>query len=134
MSARKKAKCEATTTVMRVNNASSEQQHWLPLESNPSVMNSFIADMGFDTSLYELTDIMSIEPWAFGMIPQPVAAVMMLYPLMDVQKEYHWNEQVTPTPDNVWFIQESLDNACGTIGLLHVLLNAPEGVRNVAIC
>ena len=89
MSARKKAKCKATTTVMTVNNASSEQKCWLPLESNPSVMNSFIADLGFDTSLYELTDVMSIEPWAFRMIPQPVAAVMMLHPLTDVQKEYH---------------------------------------------
>ena len=89
--------------------------------------------MGFDTLLYELIDVMSIEPWAFGMIPQPVAAVMMLYPLMDVHKEYHWNEQVTPTWDNVWFIQEHLENVCGTIGLLHALLNAPEGVRNVAI-
>ena len=95
-------------------------------------MNSFITKMGFDTSLYDLTDVLSIEPWALGMIPQPVAAVMMLYPLTDVQKEYCWNEQVTPTPDNVWFIQEHIKNSCGTIGL-HTLLNAPEGVRTVTI-
>ena len=96
-------------------------------------MNSFIADMGFDTSLYELTEVVSIEPWAFRMIPQPAAAVMMLYPLTDVQKEYHQNEKVTPKQDNVWFIQEHIENACRTIGLLHTLLNAPEGVRTLAI-
>ena len=96
-------------------------------------MNSFIADMRFDTSLYELTKVVSIEPWAFGMIPQPAAAVMMLYPLRDVQKEYCQNEKVTPKQDNVWFIQECMENARRTIGLLHVLLNAPEGVRTLAI-
>ena len=96
-------------------------------------MNSFIAKMGFDTLLYDLTDILSIEPWALRMIPQPVAAVMMLYPLTDVQKEYCQNKQVTPTPDNVWFIQECIENVCRTIGLLHALLNAPKGVRTVMI-
>ena len=68
------------------------------------------------------------------MIPRPFAMVMMLYLLTNVQKEYHQNEQVTPTPDNVWFIKEHLENACGTIGLLYTLLNAPKGVRNVTIC
>ena len=85
MSARKKAKCEKTMTVMTVNNASSEQQHWFPLENSPSVMNSLLAKMGgFDTSLYAFTDVLSIEPWALRMIPQPVIAVMMLYQLTDV--------------------------------------------------
>ena len=93
-------------------------------------MNTLVDKMGFDTSLYEFTDILSIEPRAIKMIPQPVTAVMMLYQLTDVQKEYHRNEQVTPTPDNVWFIQEHIEYACRTIGLLHMLLNAPEGVRS----
>ena len=133
MSARKKAKCEVTTTVMRVDNASNEGQCWLSLENSPCVMNSLLAKMGFDTSLYKFTDILSIEPWALRNIPQLVTAVMLFYPITDVQKEYHQNQQVTPTPDNVWFIQECIEYACGTIGLLHVLLNAPEGVRTVAI-
>ena len=126
-------KCEETTTVMTVNNASSEGQQWFSLESNSFVMNTLVDKMGFDTLLYEFTDILSIEPRAIRMIPQHVAAVMMLYQLTDVQKEYHQNKQVTPTPDNVWFIQERIEYACGTIGLLHALLNAPEGVRTVTI-
>ena len=81
MSATKKAKCEATTTVVRVKTASSEWKCWLPLESNPYVMNCFIADMGFDTSWYKFTDILSIAPKALRMIPQPVMAVMMLHPV-----------------------------------------------------
>ena len=92
-----------------------------------------MAKMGFDTFLHKLTDVLSIEPWAVRMIHQPLAAVMMLYTLTDVQEEYCWNEQVTPTSDNVWFIQECMAYVCGTIGLLHALLNAPKGVRTVMI-
>ena len=51
-----------------------------------------------------LQTFFSIEPGEIKKIPQPVAAVMMLYQLTHVQKEYHQNEQVTPTADNVWFI------------------------------
>ena len=67
------------------------------------------------------------------MIPQPIVAVIMLYPLTDVQEEYHRKEQVSPMPENVWFIQQRITNACGTIGLLHALLNAPEGLRTSVI-
>jgi ubiquitin carboxyl-terminal hydrolase L3 len=120
---------------MTDDSTSSGRQHWFPLESNPSLMNSYIAKMGFDTSLYELTDVFSTESWALAMIPQPVAAVIMLYPLTDVQQEHRRNEQkqVSPVPEDVWFIKQRIGNACGTIGLLHALLNTPEGLRNVAI-
>ena len=78
MSMRKKVKCEETTIVMTVNTASSKGQQWFPLELNSSVMNTLVDKMGFDTSLYKFTNILSIEPREIRMIPQPVAAVMML--------------------------------------------------------
>ena len=80
-------------------------------------MNTLVEKTGFNTSLYEFTDILSIESGEINMIPQPVAAVMMLYQLTDVQKVYHQNKQVTPTADNVWFIQECVEYICRTIGL-----------------
>ena len=109
---------------------STKRQCWFPLESNPSLMNSYIAKIGFDTSLYDLTDVFSTESWALDMIPQPVASVIMLYPLTDVQEEHRRSEQVSPAPDDdVWFIKQRIGNACGTtIGLLHALLNAPKGL------
>ena len=89
MSARKKVKCEETMSVMTVDNPYSKQQNWIPLENSPSVMNTLLAGMGVDTSLYRFTTILSIEPWGLRMIPQPVFAVMMFYQLTDLQKEYH---------------------------------------------
>jgi ubiquitin carboxyl-terminal hydrolase L3 len=114
--------------------SSSKGQKWFPLESNPQLMNSYIEKIGFDTTHYELTDIFSTDSWALDMIPQPVAAVVMLYPLTDVQNEHARTEQASPSDDDVWFIKQRIGNACGTIGLLHALLNVPGPLKEVSIC
>jgi hypothetical protein len=55
-----------------------EEQHF--------ILNSYIDKLG-NTSLYKFGDIRSHETWAQAMIPQPVAAVIVLYPLSDYQLE-----------------------------------------------
>ena len=92
-------------------------------------MNEYIEKLGFDTSLYHFVDVFATEEWALAMIPQPVAAVLFLYPLTEVQRQH--NDSLTTTTtrnDNnnnpLWFIHQRIGNACGTIGLLHALLNA----------
>jgi ubiquitin carboxyl-terminal hydrolase L3 len=106
---------------------------WFPLESNPQLINAYIQKLGFDTTLYEFVDVFSTEDWALEMIPQPVAAVLMLYPLTEAQQS-NTTVTTTATPteqdSSVWFIKQRIGNACGTIALLHALFNAPESLRN----
>ncbi|KAL7575938.1 hypothetical protein ACA910_000734 [Epithemia clementina (nom. ined.)] len=110
--------------------AEGKDQRWFPLESNPTLMNGYIQKLGFDTSLYEFHDVFSTEEWALQMIPQPVVAVVMLYPLTEKQtSQESKDEPVLDKSDSVWFIKQRIGNACGTIGLLHAILNAPEGLR-----
>lgn len=111
--------------------AENTKQRWFPLESNPDLMNDYVRKMGFDTDLYQFYDVFSTEDWALEMIPQPVAAVIMLYPLTDKQTSYRDDDQklALDVADKVWFIKQRIGNACGTIGILHALLNAPEGLR-----
>jgi ubiquitin carboxyl-terminal hydrolase L3 len=98
-------------------------------------MNGYIQTLGFDTDLYNFVDVISTDDWALEMIPQPVVAVVMLYPLTEKQLEHEKNEaaaaaaptgDASTTSENVWFIKQRIGNACGTIGLLHSLLNTPE--------
>ena len=110
-----------------------KKQRWFPLESNPALVNEYIQKLGFDTSLYEFVDIFSTEDWALQMIPQPVAAVVMLYPLTEAQTNCKDDpDSILQPSDNekVWFIKQRIGNACGTIGLLHSLLNTPEPIRS----
>jgi len=73
-----------------------EDDNWMPLESNPEVINAFIKDLGFDVSQFSLVDVLSTEQWAQEMVPQPVSAVFFLYPLSKNQKEYEKKEAEKP--------------------------------------
>lgn len=95
--------------------------------------------MGFNTSRYEFVDVFSTEDWALEMVPQPVAAVLLLYPLTDQQIQNTPNDESTTAPapsadvrsngtDDVWFMKQRIGNACGTIGLIHALANLPTDV------
>jgi ubiquitin carboxyl-terminal hydrolase L3 len=111
-------------------NRTMSKQKWFPLESNPSLMNGYVAKLGFNTDLYEFVDVFSTEDWALQMIPQPVVAVLMLYPLTEKQESFYGQDNLAPQDmDKVWFTKQRIGNACGTIGLLHTLLNVPEPLR-----
>jgi len=124
---------EETTSTMSSNPApedpSKQKQRWFPLESNPTLMNDYVEKLGFNTSIYNFVDVFATEEWALAMIPQPVAAVIFLYPLTETQRK---QDSGTPTDSNdenkIWFIKQRIGNACGTIGLLHALLNTPEPI------
>jgi ubiquitin carboxyl-terminal hydrolase L3 len=115
--------------------SANRQQKWFPLESNPELINDYIRKLGFDTSLYEFCDVFSTEEWALDMIPQPVAAVLLLYPLTETIVKHADEEESSKAlaldamQDQVWFIKQRIGNACGTIGLLHATMNAPEAIR-----
>jgi len=111
-----------------------KSKKWFPLESNPSLLNKYITKLGFDTSLYEFVDVYSTEPWALEMISVPVAAVIMLYPLSEVQEKYRKQEKSDQEKNNiskpnVWFVKQRIGNACGTIGVLHALANVPTALK-----
>lgn len=41
-----------------------QENNWLPLESNPEIVNPFINKMGLKTDLYSFQEMLSIEDWA----------------------------------------------------------------------
>lgn len=103
-----------------------ERQRWFPLESNSELVNDYVRKLGY-TNSYEFVDVFSTEEWALEMIAQPVQALMLLYPLTDVQTQYQDPpESVVKDSTDVWFIKQRIGNACGTIALLHALLNGPK--------
>jgi len=104
-------------------------KRWIPLESNPNVLNAFSQKLGVDTQVFGFSDIWSMDKDALGFVAQPTLAVMMLFPVTPSYEVYRRQEQErieqqgqTIHPD-VFFIRQTIGNACGTIGLLHALGN-----------
>ncbi|KAA0155167.1 hypothetical protein FNF29_01918 [Cafeteria roenbergensis] len=116
--------------------ASSEEvvksKRWLPLESNPDLMNKYAESLGFPTAMYQFHEIFSTEDWALEMIPAPVIAVVFLYPIKDSTEAHRAAEKERiakdgqEVSDKLYYTKQTIGNACGTIGLLHAIANVSD--------
>lgn len=95
-------------------------------------MNVLSSKLGLGDRL-EWVDVYSLtEPSLLEMIPRPVLALLVIIPLTPIWKsnretedadkgEYQGKGEAEPV---VWF-KQTIGNACGSIGLLHCLINGP---------
>lgn len=101
------------------------------LENNPVVMNHLANALGMDESL-SFYDVYSLtEPDLLALIPRPAYALLVIIPFTptwdqsrtseDKDKgEYEGKGEDEPV---IWF-KQTIGNACGSIGLVHSLLNS----------
>ncbi|KAJ2005622.1 hypothetical protein GGI04_002174 [Coemansia thaxteri] len=105
--------------------AQSSRIHWVPLESSPEAMNRVIHRLGVDPSV-GFSDVLGLDEELLLMTAQPVQALVFLFPLTDNFEESRKNEAVggsgTVSP-KVWFMRQTIGNACGTMAIMHALAN-----------
>ncbi|KAF1947506.1 cysteine proteinase [Clathrospora elynae] len=102
------------------------------LENNPEVMNHLARDLGLDTTAFSFYDVYSLtDPDMLAFIPRPVLALLVIIPLTPTwyeartaedkdKPEYAGKGAAEPV---IWF-KQTIGNACGSIGLVHCLLNS----------
>jgi len=92
---------------------------WLALESNPEVLSKYIHALGVSED-WSLVDVYGLEDEMLNFIPQPCAAMLLLFPVKELV-----NEEMGGDGDsqNVFYMKQTIRNACGTIGILHSLAN-----------
>lgn len=101
---------------------------WLPLESNPEVMTKFVSCLGMKPT-WQFGDVYGLDPELLSLVPRPVCAVLFLFPLTEqyesakVQQEESLKDQPQEVSPDVYFIKQTIGNACGTIGLIHAVAN-----------
>ena len=107
---------------------------WVPLEANPELFTAWCERLGLDTQRYAFHDVFGLDEELLAMVPQPVQAVLFLFPITpDVERRREVEDAVTEAPPHselLWF-KQTIGNACGTIGLLHAVANsaAADAVR-----
>ncbi|KAB2622759.1 ubiquitin carboxyl-terminal hydrolase isozyme L3-like [Pyrus ussuriensis x Pyrus communis] len=108
-------------------------KRWLPLEANPDVMNQFLWGLGLQEDEAECYDVYGLDGELLDMVPKPVLAVLFLYPITTKTEEERMmqaNEKQEPK-GNVYFMKQTVGNACGTIGLLHAVGNINSEIKLV---
>ncbi|KAI8047755.1 hypothetical protein BDF21DRAFT_433884 [Thamnidium elegans] len=101
---------------------------WLPLESNPDVLNKIIHENGVDSE-WSFTDVLGFDNESLSLIPKPVAAIIFLFPGTKTHKDFLEKEEshlkiheqnISP---NLMYFKQTISNACGMMALLHSLAN-----------
>eukprot|EP00051_Salpingoeca_urceolata_P027291 m.480843 g.480843 ORF g.480843 m.480843 type:complete len:229 (-) comp21969_c0_seq1:33-719(-) len=106
---------------------------WLPLESNPDVMNKLVAQMGV-TGEFCFQDVWGLDTELLAMVPQPTVAVLLLFPVSENYEAYRVQEDErikregqTVSPD-VFYMKQTIGNACGTVALIHSIANNQQNL------
>ncbi|KAG6412887.1 hypothetical protein SASPL_125581 [Salvia splendens] len=118
--------------------ATPSSKRWLPLEANPDVMNQFIWGLGVSPEEAECFDVYGLDEDLLAMVPQPVLAVLFLYPITKKSEEERiQQDSSTKLPVNgessggPYFMKQTVGNACGTVGLLHAVGNVTSEIKLV---
>ncbi|KAJ6798920.1 ubiquitin carboxyl-terminal hydrolase 3-like [Iris pallida] len=115
--------------------AAASSKRWVPLEANPDVMNQFIWGLGVPLHEAEFNDVYGLDEDLLQMVPQPVLAVLLLFPYsaqLEAERKAE-EEQASGTSKQdhskkVYYLKQTVANACGTIGLLHAIGNATSEI------
>lgn len=105
--------------------------NWQPLESNSELITQYMGQIGMNTQEFVFQDLLSYEQWAQDMIQQPALGLLFIYEITTAHENHRKAEadrieqegqHVSP---NVFYMKQYADNACGTIGVFHILGNLP---------
>lgn len=105
-----------------------DSPRWLPLESNPEVMSKFLNSLGMKPT-WQFGDVYGLDPELLNMVPRPVCAVLLLFPITEKYEAFKQEEedklktQKQDISSDVYFIKQTIGNACGTIGIIHAVAN-----------
>ncbi|KAJ8614203.1 hypothetical protein CTAYLR_001101 [Chrysophaeum taylorii] len=103
---------------------------WLPLESTPEVLTPFVRKLGCPAP-WGFTDVFGLDDELLAMVPQPCAALVLLFPCAAISAERPRELRREAPPQNMFFAQQHDDcgNACGTIAIIHSVANAAASGR-----
>jgi len=118
--------------------ASPRTEQWIPLEANEDILNGYIAKMGVCEGQVVFNEIFGFDALEF--VPRPVKAVLLCFPICDAS-EKHAADQASQIASNgqlcssnVFYMKQTVGNACGTIAVLHACgnLTKTEGLKVTA--
>jgi ubiquitin carboxyl-terminal hydrolase L3 len=105
---------------------------WMPLEGNPEVLNKYLKNLGVKNDDYEFVEIIGFDEELLEFIPQPVIAVLLIFPITEEHEKGRLNEleQAAHTPPDysqaIYFLRQNIGNACGSIAVIHSIANNLE--------
>eukprot|EP01071_Lankesteria_metandrocarpae_P003742 Lankesteria_metandrocarpae@DN315_c0_g1_i1.p1 len=94
----------------------------LPLEANPEVLTNFGKKLGLNEKLV-FSDVYGTEDWAIEMLPGRPVAYLLVFTINDKNEAGSRHKADEKASEKVWFTNQTVSNACGTVAVLHAVGN-----------
>jgi hypothetical protein len=96
-----------------------------PLSNDPESLTAFAETIGLNPACFQFAEIFSFDPELLALIPRPIYTIIFLFP---INKEGGFIESRHTTPVELqppipWFTFQTLGNACGSIAVIHSIMN-----------
>ncbi|RSL67107.1 hypothetical protein CEP53_003134 [Fusarium sp. AF-6] len=95
-----------------------EWEGWIALESEPAFFNTILRDLGVKD--VKAQEIFTIDQDSLALLPQPVYGLIFLFQYVPGYEQVNDEEDIS----GVWFANQTTDNACATVAMLNIVMNA----------
>ncbi|KAH7271994.1 hypothetical protein B0J15DRAFT_164448 [Fusarium solani] len=95
-----------------------EWEGWIALESEPAFFNIILRDLGVKD--VKAQEIFTIDQDSLALLPQPVYGLIFLFQYVPGYDQVNEEEDIS----DVWFANQTTDNACATVAMLNIVMNA----------
>ncbi|KAG8426502.1 hypothetical protein J3459_008069 [Metarhizium acridum] len=96
-----------------------EWEGWIELESEPAFFNIILRDLG--VKHVKIQELFTVDQASLDALPKPVFGLIFLF---QYGPGYEEDEQPTTTESEIWFANQTTNNACATVALLNIVMNA----------
>lgn len=122
--------------------------NWLPLESNPEVLNSFATRVGGLNDGWHFVDVFGLDDDLLAFVPQPCKALILLHPSGSRVPAFRERRRALvsqsardeptgkePSGKHAFYMtqHDEAGNACGTIATIHAIINARVPLRDGSV-
>ncbi|KAL7620034.1 hypothetical protein AAE478_010583 [Parahypoxylon ruwenzoriense] len=97
---------------------------WVELESEPGFFNAMLQELGAKD--FKVQEVYSLEADILEFLPKPVHGLVFLFQY-EGDDEPGDEENCQDCPPDLWFANQTTTNACATVALMNIVMNA-QGV------
>ncbi|KAI1478519.1 cysteine proteinase [Daldinia eschscholtzii] len=103
---------------------------WVELESEPGFFNAILQELG--AKYFKVQEVYSLDPDILEFLPKPVHGLIFLFQYEgDGEPSNEENRQ--ECPDYLWFTNQTTANACATVALMNIIMNAQDANLGVEL-
>ncbi|QPG93811.1 hypothetical protein C2857_002774 [Epichloe festucae Fl1] len=96
-------------------------QGWVELESEPAFFNTILRDLGVRN--VKVQELFTMDQDSLDAVSKPVFGLVFLF---QYDPAHQNEEQVHDSEAQIWFANQTTNNACATVALLNIIMNAPD--------